>query len=167
MGMAGLQKRMEAGIGKASARHRCDRCFSRLAGRICWRLPSFRRLRGAGEEAVMNLNDDNEQLIETLFRNGTLTVVGIVLSFSLGFLSQWANNPLPWSLIDAPPVLLLCAGIVWEIVALIGLLKPAALKKHVFEKANKRFVTGVILTSSGVFCAIVIDLAKLLISQGI
>ncbi|WP_327206545.1 hypothetical protein [Rhizobium beringeri] len=31
----------------------------------------------------MNLNDDDEHLIETLFRNGTITVVGVVLSFSL------------------------------------------------------------------------------------
>lgn len=113
--------------------------------------------------ATMNLNDDNEQLIETLFRNGTLTVVGIVLSFSLGFLSQWANNPLPWQLVDAPPVLLLSAGIVWQIVALIGLLKPTSLKKNIFEQANRTFVIGVILTSSGVFSAIVIDLAKVLL----
>ncbi|WP_165448740.1 hypothetical protein [Rhizobium ruizarguesonis] len=41
----------------------------------------------------MNLNDDDEHLIETLFRNGTITVVGVVLSFSLGFLTQWASNP--------------------------------------------------------------------------
>lgn len=112
----------------------------------------------------MDLNDDNEQLIETLFRNGTLTVVGIVLSFSLGFLSQWANNPLPWSLADAPPVLLLCAGIIWQIMALVGLLAPGSLKKNVFEKANRQFAIGVILTSAGVFAAIVIDLAKLLFS---
>lgn len=112
----------------------------------------------------MDLNDDNEQLIETLFRNGTLTVVGIVLSFSLGFLSQWANNPLPWSLADAPPVLLLGAGIIWQIIALVGLLAPGSLKKNVFEKANRKFAIGVILTSAGVFAAIVIDLAKLLFS---
>jgi hypothetical protein len=112
----------------------------------------------------MNLNDDNEQLIETLFRNGTLTVVGIVLSFSLGFLSQWANNPLPWKWIDAPPVLLLCLGIIWQIAALIGLLKPTVLKKDIFEKSNRKFVIGVILTSAGVFSAIVIDLAKLLLA---
>ncbi|WP_018428771.1 hypothetical protein [Hoeflea sp. 108] len=114
----------------------------------------------------MNLNDDNEQLVETIFRNGTLTVVGIVLSFSLGFLTQWANNPLPWNLIDAPSVLLLCAGIIWQIAALVGLLDQAALKKNVFEKANRRFVIGVILTTGGVFSAIVIDLAKLLLSPG-
>ncbi|MFC3205517.1 hypothetical protein [Aquamicrobium soli] len=114
----------------------------------------------------MNLNDDNEQLIETLFRNGTLTVVGIVLSFSLGFLTQWANNPLPWNLVDAPPVLLLCAGIVWQLLALIGLLSPASLKKNVFEKANRQFATGVILICAGVFVAIVIDLAKLWLAPG-
>lgn len=41
--------------------------------------------------------DENEQLVEMLFRNGTLTVSGILLSFSLSFVTQWANNPVPWN----------------------------------------------------------------------
>lgn len=43
--------------------------------------------------------------------------------------------------------LLLCAGIVWQIMALFELLAPASLKKNVFEKV----AIGVILTSAGVF----------------
>ena len=30
-----------------------------------------------------------DERIEILFRNGTITVVGIVLAFSLGFLTHW------------------------------------------------------------------------------
>jgi hypothetical protein len=111
----------------------------------------------------MQLNDDNEQLIETLFRNGTLTVIGIVLSFSLGFLTQWASNPIPWQLLDLPTIVLISAGIIWQMVALIGLLQPASLKKQVFDKANRRFVIGLISTSAGVVLAVVVDFIELLI----
>ena len=111
----------------------------------------------------MKLNDDNEQLIETLFRNGTLTVVGIVLSFSLGFLTQWASNPIPWQLIDLPTIILLSLGIIWQVMALVGLLQPASLKKNVFDRANRKFVIGVITTSVGVIAAVVIDFIELMI----
>jgi hypothetical protein len=58
-----------------------------------------------------------------LFRNGTLTVSGILLSFSLSFVTQWANNPVPWMLTDLPTVVLLSAGIVFQIIALVRLLR--------------------------------------------
>lgn len=114
----------------------------------------------------MQLNDDNEQLIETLFRNGTLTVIGIVLSFSLGFLTQWASNPIPWQLMDLPTIILIAVGIVLQVTALIGLLQPTSLRKHVFDKANRRFIFGVISTSAGVVSAVVIDFIELLIKAG-
>jgi hypothetical protein len=34
------------------------------------------------------------QRIDAAFRNGSVTAVGIILGFSLGFLSQWASNPI-------------------------------------------------------------------------
>lgn len=109
----------------------------------------------------MDGNDDNEQLIETLFRNGTITVVGIVLAFSLGFLTQWAANPLPWKLIDLPPTGLIIIGIVLQIRALAALLQPHSLKRNVYDQANRRFLNGVIATGSGVILAIIIDLIVL------
>ena len=39
---------------------------------------------------------DGDERVEILFRNGTITVVGIVVAFSLGFLTHWAANPIPW-----------------------------------------------------------------------
>jgi hypothetical protein len=42
-------------------------------------------------------------------------------------------------------------------------LQPASLKKHVFDKANRRFVVGLISTSAGVVSAVVIDFVELLI----
>lgn len=106
----------------------------------------------------MNLNDDNEQLIDTLFRNGTLTVVGIILSFSLGFLAQWGANPLPWRLYDAIPVGALCIGIVIQFRALALLLHTDSVKKHLFQKASRIFLVGAMTTGGGVFLAIAADL---------
>jgi hypothetical protein len=111
----------------------------------------------------MDLHTENEQLVETLFRNGTLTVVGIVLSFSLGFLAQWGANPLPWRLWDAPPVLALTIGIVIQFRALWLLLKIDSLKRQIFEKANRAFFVGAATTGAGVFLAILADLAELAI----
>jgi hypothetical protein len=111
----------------------------------------------------MDVHTENEQLVETLFRNGTLTVAGIVLSFSLGFLAQWGANPLPWRLWDVPPVLALAIGIVIQFRALWMLLKIESLKRRVFEKANRQFFIGAVTTGAGVFLAILMDLAELAI----
>ena len=42
----------------------------------------------------------DEPRIDATFRNGSVTAVGIILGFSLGFLSQWASNPIAWSVVD-------------------------------------------------------------------
>jgi len=110
----------------------------------------------------MQLNDDNEQLIETLFRNGTVTVVGIVLSFSLSFLTQWANNPLPWTIEDVPTVFLIALGIVFQMISLHALLKLSSLKEGIYNKANRIFMLGVATTGLGIVAAIIIDAVKLL-----
>jgi hypothetical protein len=106
--------------------------------------------------------DDSEQLVEMLFRNGTLTVSGILLSFSLGFVTQWTNNPIPWSLSDLPTVLLLTGGIVFQIIALVRLLRHDSVRRTMYDKATYYMITGVSLTGIGVISAMVVDLIKLL-----
>jgi hypothetical protein len=106
-------------------------------------------------------DEDKDQLVDVVFRNGSLTAVGIVLSFSLGFLTQWANNPIPWKLTDLPTVLLLATGIILQLKALASLLDASTLKRRLFEKANRVFVYGVTLTATGVFVGIVTDLLRL------
>lgn len=106
-------------------------------------------------------NDGNEPLIEMLFRNGTLTVVAILLSFSLTFVTQWANNPIPWELADLPTLILLSAGIVCQGTALAMLLRHDSLKKRVYDRAGLTFMTGVTLTGAGVISAIVVDFIQL------
>lgn len=101
--------------------------------------------------------NDPDDLIETIFRNGTLTVVGIVLAFSLGFVTHWAANPIPWQAEDGFALLPMLVGIVLQIRALSHLLKHDCLKKRAFERASRIFMRGLILTSGGVILAILLD----------
>ena len=104
---------------------------------------------------------DDEPLVEILFRNGTRTVVGILLSFSLTFVTQWAHNPIPWQLPDLPTLLLLMAGIVLQVLALKKLLRHDSLKRRVYDSAHRLFLGGVLVTSAGVVSAIVVDFIEL------
>ena len=101
--------------------------------------------------------NEPDDLIETIFRNGTLTVVGIVLAFSLGFVTHWAANPIPWQPQDGFALLPMLVGIVLQIRALSYLLKHDCLRKRAFERANRIFMLGLILTSGGVILAILLD----------
>ena len=109
----------------------------------------------------MDAPQNEEQLVEMLFRNGTLTVVGILMSFSLSFLTQWANNPLPWELVDLPTLLLLSVGIIAQGISLALLLRHNSLQRRFYDKASKWFLLGILLTVSGVISAIVIDFIQL------
>ena len=107
------------------------------------------------------MKNDDDQMIDAQFRNGTVTVVGVVLSFSLGFLSQWATNPVPLELSDLPALLLMAAGIVMQGLALMALLNLSSLRKDVYVRAVGKIRTGVILTAAGIFVAVIIDLIHL------
>jgi len=109
----------------------------------------------------MEAPQNEDQLVEMLFRNGTLTVVGILMSFSLSFLTQWANNPLPWELVDLPTLLLLSVGIIAQGISLALLLRHNSLQRRFYDKASKWFLLGILLTVSGVISAIVIDFIQL------
>jgi hypothetical protein len=109
----------------------------------------------------MDEQNPREDLVETIFRNGTITVVGVLLAFSLGFVSQWAANPLPWKLEDIFAIGPLLIGIVLQMRALAMLLRMDCLRRRVFERANRIFMTGVVLTAAGVGMAILLDLFRL------
>lgn len=100
----------------------------------------------------------NEPLVEMLFRNGTLTVVGILLSFSLTFLTQWAQNPIPWTLVDLPTLILLTLGIVTQGYSLALFLKHDSLRRSVYDRAARWFLAGISFTGAGVISAILVDL---------
>src|SRR5262245_28595018 len=113
-------------------------------------------------DAVMLSGDDKEELIEPLFRNGTVTVVGVVLSFSLGFLTQWATNPIPWKLTDLPTLFVMAIGAMLQLRALALLLHTNSMRKRVYDRASRLFLYGIVTTGSGVFLAILIDTFRLL-----
>ncbi|WP_292636258.1 hypothetical protein [Mesorhizobium sp.] len=66
----------------------------------------------------MDEQDPREDLVETVFRNGTVTAVGILLAFSLGFITHWAANPIPWQTYHLVAVLPILAGIALQMRAL-------------------------------------------------
>jgi hypothetical protein len=104
---------------------------------------------------------DSEPPVEPVFRNGTVTVVGIFLAFSLGFMSQWAGNPLPTQPIDAPIILLLSVGVVLQIYALARLLDLRSTERRVYNHAKNVFLVAVSIMSLGVVSALVIDLWRM------
>ena len=99
--------------------------------------------------------------IEILFRNGTITVVGIVVAFSLGFLTQWASNPIPWQqshLVAVAPIIL---GIALQMKSLADLLRHDSLRRSVHDRAVRFFMVGLILTFVGVGAAILLDVFQI------
>ncbi|MBA1143841.1 hypothetical protein [Mesorhizobium neociceri] len=109
----------------------------------------------------MGEHDPKEELIETIFRNGSITVVGILLAFSLGFVTHWAANPMPWGLYDLLAVVPIVVGIALQMRALSSLLNVSSLRRPLYERANRIFMSGLILTACGVGLAILLDVLEM------
>ena len=103
----------------------------------------------------------SEQRIDATFRNGSVTAVGIVLGFSLGFLSQWASNPIAWSKVDVVAALPLIAGIVLQGKAFADLLSTRSLVLDNYERARIMFLLGLTLVAMGIAAAILLDILGL------
>jgi hypothetical protein len=95
--------------------------------------------------------------IEAVFRNGSVTVVGVLTGFSLTFLTAWAANPVPWQLHDLIGLVPLAAGVVLELVALAALLHPNSLERARYDRAVRMFLVGLTLVGCGVALVIGID----------
>ena len=98
--------------------------------------------------------------IEAVFRNGSVTVVGVLTGFSLTFLTAWAANPLPWQWHDLAGIVPLAGGIVFEVIALAALLHPNSLERARYDRAIRLFLIGLILVGCGVALVIGIDAWK-------
>jgi hypothetical protein len=101
--------------------------------------------------------DPDDRPVEVLFRNGNVTVMGIIIAFSLGFVSQWAANPVPWVPIDTVAMVPMVAGIVLQLIALWSMLRLSSLERPKFKRANATFMAGLVLTSLGVMLAVAFD----------
>lgn len=100
---------------------------------------------------------DKAATIDPTFRNGSLTAIGVVVGFSLSFLSTWAAQPGPWNRTDIGAVLLICVGILLQIRALAGMLSIRSLQLASYERLIRYFLTGIGLAAIGVGIAIFAD----------
>ena len=106
-------------------------------------------------------DDDAEEQIDATFRNGSVTAIGIILGFSLGFLSQWAANPIAWSHVDIVAALPIAIGIVLQGKAFADLLAVDSLIVRNYERARLIFLAGLALVAMGVAVAISLDILGL------
>ena len=97
-------------------------------------------------------------MIDAAFRNGSLTAIGVVVGFSLGFLSRWAGLPGDWARSDLIAVLAITLGIVFQIKALANLLAIDSLQVAKYNRSVRIFIAGLILVACGVAAALFADL---------
>ncbi|RWM26978.1 hypothetical protein [Mesorhizobium sp.] len=105
----------------------------------------------------MDEQDPKEELVEPVFRNGTVTIVGILLAFSLGFITHWAANPIPWQTYHLIAVVPILVGIALQMRALAILLDIKSLQRIIHDRASRIFIIGLIFTACGVGMAILLD----------
>lgn len=99
--------------------------------------------------------------IDATFRNGSMTAVGIILGFSLSFITRWGANPVPWQWIDLFAVVPLLTGIAFQIWAFAVLLKPESTQLAVYTSAKNHFLWGLAGVLTGTAVAILLDILKL------
>jgi len=95
--------------------------------------------------------------IESSFRHGSITAVGVFTAFSLGFLTAWGANPIPWGLKDLFALVPIAAGVIFEMVALAKLLDPRCLELRRYRGAVRFFLVGMVLVGIGVATALLVD----------
>jgi hypothetical protein len=98
------------------------------------------------------------ETIDATLRNGSLAAVGIILGFSLSFLSHWASNPLSWSRIDILPLTPMIIGIGLQVKALADLLRRDSLIAARYDRAMRLFMIGLLLVALGICIALTNDI---------
>jgi hypothetical protein len=95
--------------------------------------------------------------IDATFRNGSLTAIGVVVGFSLGFLSRWAGTPGEWTYADLIAVAAITLGIALQIKALADMLSRRSLIVTRYDRSIRIFLSGLVLVAVGVVLAIFAD----------
>jgi hypothetical protein len=107
------------------------------------------------------MEDNEPQKIDSTFRNGTMTALGVLLAFSLGFVVQWVSSPANWRLIDVVALSPMLAGIALQLKALHDLLGYDSLLLANYRRACRFFMSGMLLTAAGVAVAVVLDVVRI------
>ena len=103
-------------------------------------------------------SDDPTQRIDATFRNGSVTVIGVILGFSLGFLSHWVEQPGGWEAGDFVAVVAMAVGIGLQIVSVAQLLSVNSLYLASYNRSVVIFLVGLVLVSLGVATAILLQI---------
>lgn len=99
--------------------------------------------------------------IDSSFRYGSAIMIGVIAGFSLGFLTSWAANPLPWEWPDLFGLIPLVIGVVLELISVWMLLDPRSLEMRYYMRSIRFFKVGVILVGIGVTLAVAVDYVAL------
>ena len=110
------------------------------------------------EGSKSNGAEPRQATIDATFRNGSLTAIGVVVGFSLGFLSRWASTPGEWAHADLVAVAAITLGIAFQIKALADLLSRKSLAAARYDRSVRIFLTGLVLVATGVVLAIFTDI---------
>jgi hypothetical protein len=102
-----------------------------------------------------------EEKIDATFRNGSLTAAGIILGFSLNFISHWVSNPNDWSRIDILPMLLLMVGIAIQVKVFADLLARDSLIAAKYDRSRRLFLIGLAIVAAGIGLALLNDILGL------
>jgi hypothetical protein len=102
--------------------------------------------------------DAQQGSIDATFRNGSITAIGVVVGFSLGFLSRWAGLPGDWSRADLFSVAAIALGIGLQIKSLADLLLITSLRIRRYNRSIRIFLVGLVLVALGVVIAIFADI---------
>jgi len=108
----------------------------------------------AGKPSKSGGADPQRATIDATFRNGSLTAIGVVVGFSLGFLSRWAGTPGEWTHADLVAVAAITLGIALQIKALADMLSRRSLVAARYDWSIRIFLSGLILVAVGVVLAI-------------
>jgi hypothetical protein len=103
-------------------------------------------------------SDDPPQRIDATFRNGSVTVIGVVLGFSLAFLSHWVEQPGGWEVGDFVAVIAMTVGIGLQIVSVAQLLSVNSLYLRSYNRSVVIFLVGLVLVSLGVATAVLLQI---------
>ncbi|MBY3171374.1 hypothetical protein [Rhizobium laguerreae] len=104
---------------------------------------------------------DPDEKIDATFRNGSLAAAGIILGFSLNFISVWVSNPNDWSRIDILPMLFLTVGIAVQVKVFADLLARDSLFAANYDRSRRLFLIGLGIVAAGMGIALVNDILGL------
>ena len=101
---------------------------------------------------------DDQDKIDSTFRNGSLTAVGIITGFSLSFINSWVSNPNDWGRIDILPMTFMVVGIALQVKVFADLLARDSLLAVKYDRARRLFLIGVLIVAAGIAIALANDI---------